>query len=50
MIVGIYKLCGSEADSLYATVTVDQISRKCLKADNVMSSDDNSSIVISLLH
>lgn len=47
-LVGIYKLSDSEAD-LYATVTADQISRKCLKADDV-SSDDNSSIVFSLLH
>lgn len=45
MLVGIYKLSDSEADLSHATVTADQISRKCLKADDVMSSDDNSSIV-----
>lgn len=49
-LVGIYKLPLSEAVLSYATVTSDEISRKCLKADNVISSDDNSSIVISLLH
>lgn len=49
-VVGIYKLSNSEADLSYITVTADQIARKCLKADNIMSSNDNSSIVISFLH
>ncbi|XP_011688337.1 PREDICTED: uncharacterized protein LOC105450269 [Wasmannia auropunctata] len=48
-LVGIYKI--SEAVLSYAIVTANEISRKCLKADNIMSSDDDhSSIIISLLH
>lgn len=50
ILLGIYEISCNKTDVSNAIVTTDQILRKCLKADKIMSFEDNSSVVISLLH